>query len=418
MKKFIFPLILVVFFILMVWGMGMKQTGNLAPSINAIFGKEDYTDIVSANNQLGMKLLTEIGAGNGGNTVISPTSLFMALSMVYNGADGKTKEEMEKVLQTTGMDANELSQANASMMSMLHKHFKQIQLHIANSIWLNKDFHFQDKFATNNRDYFNAEIKEIDINDRKSVPLINDWVKKSTNGKIKEIIEDPLDLDLVTVLINAIYFNGKWQYEFDKEQTKEQTFHLTEGTTKKVQLMTLNEKLAYLETEDFQAVSLPYGDGQMSMKIFLPRESSNLAEFQKMLTTENWEKWNSEFTEKKGTVLLPKFQLEYEVILNDPLKNLGMENAFDSRANFSKMVKETDPIMISEVKQKTFIDVNEAGTEAAAATSVQMVKESASIDNPFFIEVNRPFFITITEEESGTILFMGLISDPQGGTQK
>ncbi|MBU8918046.1 serpin family protein [Bacillus sp. FJAT-29953] len=418
MKKFIFPLILVVFFILMVWGMGMKQTGNLAPSINAIFGKEDYREIVSANNQLGMKLLTEIGAGNGGNTVISPTSLLMALSMVYNGADGATKEEMAKVLQTTGMDATELSQANASMMSMLHKHSKQIQLNIANSIWLNKDFHFQDDFATNNRDYFNAEIKEIDINDSKSVPLINDWVKKSTNGKIKEIIEAPLDPDLVVVLINAIYFNGKWQYEFDKEQTKEQTFNLTEGTTKKVPLMTLNEKLAYLETEDFQAVSLPYGDGQMSMKIFLPRESSNLAEFQKMLTTENWEKWNSEFTEKKGTVLLPKFQLEYEVILNDLLKNLGMETAFDSRANFSKMVKETDPIMISEVKQKTFIDVNEAGTEAAAATSVQMVKESASIDNPFFIEVNRPFFMAITEEESGTILFMGLISDPQGGTQK
>ncbi|WP_284037335.1 serpin family protein [Neobacillus sp. 114] len=418
MKKFIFPLILVVFFILMVWGMGMKQTGNLAPSINAIFGKEDYTEIVSANNQLGMKLLTEIGAGNGGNTVISPTSLFMALSMVYNGADGATKEEMAKVLQTTGMDASELSQANASMMSMLHKHSKQIQLNIANSIWLNKDFHFQDDFATNNRDYFNAEIKEIDINDSQSVPLINDWVKKSTNGKIKEIIEAPLDPDLVAVLINAIYFNGKWQYEFDKEQTKEQTFYLTEGTTKKVPLMTLNEKLAYLETEDFQAVSLPYGDGQMSMKIFLPRESSNLAAFQKMLTTENWEKWNSEFTEKKGTVLLPKFQLEYEVILNDPLKNLGMETAFDTRANFSKMVKETDPIMISEVKQKTFIDVNEAGTEAAAATSVQMVKESASIDNPFFIEVNRPFFMAITEEESGTILFMGLISDPQGGTQK
>ena len=151
------------------------------------------------------------------------------------------------------------------------------------------------------------------------------------------------------------------------------------------------------------------------MNVFLPKEDSTLKEFEKMLTEDNWKKWNSEFHEKEGTILLPKFQLEYEVVLNETLKKLGMTTAFDEGANFRKMIKEDDPLWISKVKQKTFMDVNEKGTEAAGATSVEMKTTSAPIDGPFHMEVNRPFFIAITNNETGAILFMGSISNPQEG---
>ncbi|MFJ5718265.1 serpin family protein [Neobacillus sp. NPDC093127] len=415
MKKLIAPFILVSFFLLVTGcGTGNKSLG-LEISSDVDFGKDDYKKIIPFNNKLGMDLLSEVEADGNGNTFISPMSLFMALSMIYNGSDGETKTEIAKVLQNEGMNVTELNRANASMLSKLNSNAKKVQLNVANSIWLNEKYHFQTNFAQNNKDYFNANLQKIDINDSQSPKMINDWVKKSTNDKIEKIVDAPLDSDLVAILINAIYFKGNWKYEFDKKHTEKRTFYLDDGTTKDVPFMLLNEELAYMGNEDFQAVSLPYGDGEMSMKVFLPRENSSLEKFKKMLTNENWEKWNSEFYETKGTVRLPKFQLEYEVLLNEPLKRLGMTSAFNEGANFTKMIKESDPLMISKVKQKTYIDVFEEGTEAAGATSVEMTKSSAPVDGPFEVEVNRPFFFAITDDETGLVLFMGSISNPQQG---
>ncbi|MER2090627.1 MAG: serpin family protein, partial [Sporosarcina sp.] len=245
---------------------GNPKTANSTTPISkdVKFGKDDYKKIITANNELGFGLVHEIEDDANNNIFFSPASLFMALSMVYNGADGKTKEEIAKTLHIEGMEADELNQANASWLTNLMEENDEIQLNIANSIWLNELFHFQDDFAKNNKDYFNAEIQEIDINDSDSVKQINDWVKKSTNQKIDEIVQDPLDSDLVTLLINAIHFKGDWSHEFDKDLTKNQTFHLQDGSIKVVPLMSLNEKLSYLENEHFQAVQLPYGDGEMS----------------------------------------------------------------------------------------------------------------------------------------------------------
>jgi serpin B len=400
-------------FLVIATGCGIgNQQGSLEIASNVDFGKDDYKKIVSFNNQLGLDLLSKVEANGVGNSFISPTSLFMALSMVYNGTEGVTKKEIAKVLHAEGMDVMALNKANASLMSKLHSDSKQIQLNVANSIWLNEDYHFQTNFAEDNRDYFNAKIQEVDISDSQSTKLINDWVEKSTNNKITDMVESPLDPNLVALLLNAIYFKGKWTHEFDKKQTENRTFYLRDGSTKEVPLMMLNEKLAYLENENFQAVSLPYGEEEMNMKVFLPKENSSLDKFQTMLTLDNWKKWSSEFQEKEGTVMLPRFKLEYEILLNDTLKELGMTTAFDTGANFSRMIEENEALAISKVKQKTFIEVNEEGTEAAAATSVEIVKKSASLDKPFHMEINRPFFIVITDNETGTILFLGSISNP------
>ncbi|MGY0693919.1 serpin family protein [Virgibacillus sp. FSP13] len=380
---------------------------------NADFAEEDYKKIVASNNELGFKLLAEVEADENNNIFISPTSLLLALSMVYNGADSMTKEEIAKTLQAEGIEVNELNKANASLITMLHNNSDHTKLNIANSIWLNENFHFQDDFTKSNTDYFNAEIQEIDVSDSESSGMINEWVKKSTNNKIKKIVASRLDPDLVAILINAIYFKGEWTYEFNKDQTEDRSFHLKDGTTKDIPLMTLTEELLYLENENFQAVTLPYGDDEMSMNIFLPKKDSSLEEFKKTLTNETWEQLGSEFRPKEGTIMLPKFQLEYETSLNETLKDLGMTTAFNKDADFSKMIKEDNPLWISKVKQKTFINVNEEGTEAAATTSVDVVTESITIDGPFRMEVNRPFFIAITDNETDTIVFMGGISNPQ-----
>ncbi len=411
MKKVIINLIIGSLLILTsACGQG-TNSGILNGSKNIEFDEDDYKKIISANNKLAMDLLPNLESNEQGNIFISPTSLFMALSMVFNGADTETKEEMAKVLNSEGIDITELNKANASLLSKLHNESEDIDLKVANSIWLNEKFHFQEDFAQNNRDYFSAEISGIDIMDNKSVELINNWVSDSTNNKIDEMVKAPLDPDLVALLINAVYFKGDWKYKFDENETVARPFHLEDGTTKTIPLMSLNEELSYMENDHFQAVSLPYGEGDMSMNVFLPRENSTIQEFEKTLTIENMDTWNSEFYPTVGNVMLPKFKMVYEVNLNEPLKTLGMIEAFDENANFSKMIKEKDLIWISQVKQKTFIDVNEKGTEAAAATSVAIVEESASA-NSFLMEVNRPFFITITHQSTGAILFMGSIVDP------
>lgn len=266
----------------------VTNLGSSNGSKNVEFDEDDFKKIISANNKLALDLLPNLESNDNGNIFISPTSLYMALSMVYNGADAETKEEMAKVLNSEGIDIEELNKANVSLLSKLHNESEDIDLKVGNSIWLNEKFHFQEDFAQNNRDYYHAEISEIDITDRKSADLINKWVADSTNNKIDEMVKTPLEPDLVALLINAVYFKGDWKYKFYENETVERPFYLEDGTTKTIPLMYLKEELSYMENDHFQAVSLPYGDGDMSMNVFLPRENSTIQEFEKMLTIEIW----------------------------------------------------------------------------------------------------------------------------------
>lgn len=414
MKKLIVTIILISL-VMAAAGCGKNATqGSLGNSNDVNFGSEEEQKIIIANNQLGMKLLSGL-KDDGDNVFISPTSLFYALSMVYNGADGETKAELAKTLQVEGIETSVLNEANASFMKMLHSK-NDIQLNMANSIWLNDRYHFQSDFAQNNQDYYNAEIQEMNVMDESSPKRINEWVKKATNNKITEIVKSPLDPRLVAILINAIYFKGDWTYEFDEKATEKRIFYVDGEAKKEIPLMMLHEKLSYIENDSFQAVSLPYGeDESMSMKVFLPKENASLTEFEKSINMEKWQRWMGEFQEKQGTIMLPKFKLEYEILLNESLQKLGLTSAFEEDADFSKMIAEDDPVWISKVKQKTYLDVNEKGTEAAAVTSVEMETTSAPAEEPFYMEVNRPFFIAITDDETGGILFIGHITNPQTG---
>lgn len=392
-----------------------QQSTGLEVSSKAVYNKDDYKKIISANNALGFQLLREVDEDQNGNTFISPMSVFMALSIVYNGADGQTKEEIAHALQLKEIDVNDLNQANTSLMSMLHKNAEQVHLNVANSVWLNSNYQFQNSFSKKVNDYFNADVQEIPGTDSQFAKKINEWVKASTNNKIDQIVDGPVHQNVAAMLINAIYFKGQWTHKFEKKNTAYRSFYLEDGTKKEVQLMKLDKKLAYLENNHFQAVSLPYGNNEeMSMNVFLPKDDLNIEDFKKLLTNEHWQQWKSGFVNKQGTILLPKFQLAYEVVLNDALQKLGMNEAFTTNANFSKMIKENDQVFLNEVKQKTVIDVSEEGTEAAAATSVK-VKTGGEPSAPFYMEVNRPFFVAITDNTTGTILFMGTIANPHVG---
>ncbi|MFD1862542.1 serpin family protein [Planococcus chinensis] len=373
------------------------------------YSKHDYEKISGPINRLGFRLMDDLSQTEDGNKFISPLSLYMALSMVYNGAAGPTKDELANVLGAEGISPEEMNRANASLSMQFADRPEGIELNIANSIWAKEEYRFLDSFSKSSRDYYNAQIEEIDISDPASADRINEWVSDATNGKIKKMAAKPLSPNLAAMLLNAIYFKGDWQYPFPEGETTEQPFTRIDGSTTDVPLMNLQSRLPYLKTDDFQAVSLPYGDGEMSMNIFLPAPGTELDELASGLTEEKWNQWMKGFEPKDGTLMIPKFKMEYEVILNEALSRLGMETAFRS-ADLSNMFETSSGLYISEVKQKTFIDVNEKGTEAAAATSVS-IAESESADS-FRMIANRPFIFTITDSETGVILFMGRVENP------
>jgi serpin B len=371
------------------------------------------TRLVNANNKFGFKLFSEILKNNSSknNIFISPSSVAIALAMTYNGASGSTQQAMAKTLELQGMSLPEINSAYASLKELLEKPSEKVQLTIANSLWARKDVSFQPDFLKTTQNFYKAQVTNLDFQDVTAPNTINNWVKQKTNGKINKIVET-IKPDEVLFLINAIYFKGKWSDEFDKTQTAEHPFHLISGKQKQHPMMSQTGDYRYYENEQFQAVSLPYGlDRKISFYIFLPKQNSNLNVLYQNLSLENWEKWMTQFREQEGFIRLPRFKTDYDVTLNDALKALGMEEAFSDKANFSNMGQN---LTISQVKHKTFVEVNEEGTEAAAATSVGIQATSLRQQpEPFRMIVDRPFFCAIRDNQTGSILFMGSILEPK-----
>ena len=368
--------------------------------------------IVKAQTQFGFKLfeqLTQVSANE--NIFISPSSIILALSMLYNGADGETQQEIQKTLEYQGMSLAEVNTANQLLQQKLNQTTSDIQLAIANSLWLREGFSVEDDFLQNNQNYYDAEVAELDFSSPEATQTMNNWVQEKTKGKIDKII-DQVNPNDVMFLINAIYFKGNWTLKFQESQTQNQSFYLEDGTQKQHPLMSQNNKFLYLETEQFQGIALPYGeDKALSLYVFLPKPESSMSDFLQILTVENWEKWMTRFSQTPGSISLPKFTLEYDIELNPILQKLGMNSSFNSnQANFSNLSQSED-LFVSIVKHKTFLDLNEEGTEAAASTAIGIRTTSIEL-SPFQMIVNRPFFCAIRDNETGTILFMGVIYNP------
>lgn len=394
--------------------------GCLESTIDALRDTKDETDIgpidsnvSKANTEFGFNLFNAIWeTDQNQNIFISPFSVSVALAMTLNGAAGETEQAMTDTLQLHDLTSDTINSSFYQLQNTLQTSDPKVTLTIANSLWGREGFQFKTDFLQRNELYFDADTSILDFMDPGTLQTINQWVNDNTNSKIPKIL-DEIESNAVLFLINAIYFKGSWQTEFDPLDTRDGTFHLVSGATKQVPMMFRTGQYPVYIGEDFQAINLPYGEGRMGMFIFLPNNKSDLNKFVGNITAEKWENWMEQFREREVQIRIPKFKLEYGTkVLNDVLTSLGMGVAFDEdNADFSRMA-DLDAVggnlYITKVAHKTFIEVNEEGTEAAAVTSVGVGIKSLP---PRFI-VDRPFFFAIRDNETGTVLFMGTVVEP------
>ncbi len=325
-----------------------KDTGNIPPRDLTTAEKS----LVSADNKFGLNLFRALNdADPDSNLFISPLSISMALGMTLNGAADSTYRAMVETLGKAHLLETDVNQAYRSLIYLLTNLDPKVVFQIANSIWYRQGFTVEQPFLDTNREYFDAEVSALDFTDPQSVDIINGWVDDKTQGKIDEII---MSIDPMTVmyLINAIYFKGAWAYEFDKAQTEDQPFYNLNGSTTTIPLMTLEGTLPVLHRETFSALDIPYGDSLFSMTVFLPAEG---------------------------------------ITVNDLILQINQAGG----------------LFISDVIHKTFVEVNEEGTEAAAVTAV--IITDTAVGGPAIFRVDKPFVFAIRERHSGTILFIGKV---------
>lgn len=371
----------------------------------------DQEKIIHSSNEFGFDLYKEVAgqADANENILLSPLSVSMALAMTKNGAAGSTYEEINNTLRLDGTDDGTANQSYRELLDQLPGKDPDVTTQIANSIWYRDDFSVEEDFITTNEDYFDAEVSALDFSNPESAKqTINEWVNNKTNNKIPEII-DEIGESHVMFLVNAVYFDASWTKAFDEEKTQQKTFTLQSGETMETDMMSSDEvSFGYHQNEELEVISLPYGNEKYYFTVLLPAESSSIEDLSDQFTAENWSTWiSSTDTNHNYTLEMPRFELEYDIELNDMLKAMGMPGAFGNSADFGRINPGAN-LAIDKVKHKTFIRVDEAGTEAAGATSVGIVITSV---NPV-IQLNRPYLYVIHEKETGAILFTGRMMDP------
>ena len=367
--------------------------------------------VVHSGEDFGLQLLKELNSPDG-NLFISPLSVSMALGMTLNGADGETKSAMQKTLGFESLSEEEINSSYQSLISLLQSMDEKVVFQIANSIWSRLGFSVEPAFIDINQKYFGAAVRGLDFSSAAAPGTINAWASENTAGKIDKII-DFIDPETMMFLINAIYFNGDWTYEFDKEKTREALFFVSESDQVSCDLMNQQNEFAYLSRSDVQAIDLPYGNGQFSMLVLLPQPEVSIDDVVQNLSPQSINEILSDLAKAKGSLYLPKFKMRYDKSLNDVLASLGMAVAFSPLAADFTRINKDGGLYISNVTHYSYIDVDEQGTEASAVTVVEIGK--TSIGDPsagFVMRVDRPFLFLIRESHSNTVLFIGKIVNP------
>lgn len=375
----------------------------------------DREMVVQGNNAFALDLYAEL-KDRDGSLFFSPHSISTALAMTYAGARGNTEKQMAEVLHFD-LEQKRLHPAFRELLDQLEtgEGERGYQLSVANALWGQKGYEFLEKFLNLTKENYGAGLSELDFIGATETArqTINSWVEKETEDKIRELIK-PGVLDQMTrlVLTNAIYFKGFWASQFKEELTREAPFTL--ATSEKVDVPTMHRTadFKYMEAEDFQTLGLPYKGGDLSMTIFLPKETDGLAALEQSLTAEKLATWLSTLEEQEVIVALPKFRMTSEFSLAEVLKSMGMTDAFDVKeADLSGMTGKKD-LFITAVLHKAFVEVNEEGTEAAAATGVVVALKSAPPSQPVF-RADHPFLFLIRDLRSNSILFIGRVMDPR-----
>jgi serpin B len=371
---------------------------------------EKHTSLVSASNEFSFDLYKNVvkNETNDKNIMTSPLSVSMALSMLLNGTKGQSTNDLMNTLRLN-ISKEENNKVCKELLDYLPQADSKVTVGVYNSIWARNGFELLTSFTSILKEFFKADVTSLDFsNATESKKTINGWVEKSTNGKIKTIVDD-ITNDHVLFLINAVYFNAPWTKEFDAKNTKKSDFEILNGTKQSVDMMFSSDlKFRYYRNDDIEMVELPYGNGQYCLTAVMPNEVSKFATIESSLTNKKLEDWRANLTSVSSYHLyFPKFELDYEVNLNKALSTMGMSSLFGSSADLSG-ISQMGKLEVSEVKHKTYMKVNEQGTEAAAATSIGVVVTSM----PPVISFNKPFFLYITEKKTNAILFSGRIVKP------
>lgn len=368
--------------------------------------------VASGNVGFAFKLLKEVVKEEPGrNVFISPYGASSVLQMACTGAAGQTKVEMERVLGTVGLATDLVNGANRDFDRMLNGKGTNIILSVANAIWCQKGAQVKVGFATSCQQCFGAKVDEMDFSDPHSVDIINAWASEKTHGKISSIADGMINSLTELFLADAVYFKGRWDEPFDAKSSKIRVFHLRGGKQKEVPMMEQTRKFDYRRGSGYEAVRLEYQGWSLGMYVFLPDAGSSPEKLVSIMTGDTWQRVTEPgFSRREGTVVLPKFKMEYGVELKRPLMGLGMRTAF-GKADFTGI--SDHGLVVSAVRHRTFIEVNEEGTEAAAATGMTI---ASGIDmnppKPFRMVVDRPFLFLIEDKDSKAILFMGVVFDP------
>jgi serpin B len=370
--------------------------------------KKIDTTLVDGNKKFAFDIFNKLSEEDSGeNIIISPLSISQALIMAYNGAEKTTKEEMGSTLGLSGIDRVKVNESFQNLTNYLNQIDKDIELNIGNSVWIRDGEEIKEEFIQANKENFNAEVESLDFSDDKAVEIINNWIDNATNGKITKMLEPPISEDILMYLINAIYFKGEWSEQFDPKLTYQDNFYSHDGELQMVNMMRKSEgSVEFTSSEKYKAVRLPYGNGKTSMYIILPPEETDINEFISNMTLENWNGIKRTVTDRDDIVFrIPRFKLEYGTkSIKDSLISLGMEEAFSDDADFSGI---REYVTISDVMHKAVIEVNEEGSEAAAATVVEM--KATGVAEPITFIADRPFMFIINDDVTDTILFMGKV---------
>jgi serpin B len=375
--------------------------------------------VADGNNKFGFDLYTKLRDQEKGNLFFSPYSAHTALAMTATGAKGTTREEMVKVLH---LPADEKQAAATGELGQFYAHPRMhVELAVANSLWAQKGFPWRAEFLELQKTRFGAVFNEADFvtNPEGERQRINHWVEEKTRDRIKDLIPKGLITSLTRmVLANAIYFKGQWQKQFDPKDTRSQPFTLADGTKTQVPMMHREggfKLYSEIRAEsrwlpEFQVAELPYKGGELSMVILLPGKHDGLPALEAKLSAEALSNWLAKANDAHDADLsLPKFRIETDaMMLKEPLQKLGMNEAFTPAADFTGLHTGTEQLFVASVVQKAFVDVNEEGTEAAAATAVEVKTMSAKLG---FV-ANHPFLFLIRDTKHGTILFMGRVQKP------
>lgn len=367
-------------------------------------GDKSDKEITATGNLFALSLLDRISSSSEEDIiVISPLSASYALSMAANGAKGETYGQILEAMHSEGLSVTELNDYCSRLTSLLMNADTGIELGIANSLWISDELKVRRRFSNSIKRFFDGESAVLDFKDPQSPGLINKWCADKTEGRVDRVIDniDPSDMMFI---INALYFKGGWSSPFDSYNTAEGTFHGTDGDNAGVPFMRQKEGFYHGSGEGYSMVELPYGEGRYAMDIILPDHGISTNDLMKRLDPAEI---FSSLSYGQVAVTLPKFKADFKTLMNDPLKEMGMELPFTSAADFSGISR--TPLFISSVIQKSFIEVNEAGSEAAAVTVIGMCKTSLEVEKPFIFNVDRPFIFMIREKTSGAVLFSGVV---------